>query len=102
MEPVVTPRHGRNDRIRGDAGAAADRRPQTERTVVAGRRCAGCDVSIDHKRPQARYCNDRCRAATHRREREERLRTRLEALEIAAGNLHAELKPATTSRPHHD
>jgi hypothetical protein len=100
----------RGGRTPTEAGLAPDRRPQTGRTVpdarvcagcgVPTRLCIGCGVPIDHKRPQARFCHDRCRATTHRREREERLRMRLEALEIAAGNLHEELHPPASTRPH--
>ena len=79
-----------------------DKPSGTERTVSNGRLCANCATLIEGRRPQARFCSDRCRTAAHRREREERLRCRLEALEVAAGSLQAELRLATSTRSHHD
>jgi predicted nucleic acid-binding Zn ribbon protein len=41
--------------------------PQNERTASAGRLCATCATSLNGRRPQARFCSDRCRTQ-HRRE----------------------------------
>jgi len=68
-------------------------RPETERTVLMGRLCGNCGESIDDRRPQARYCSDRCRTAAHRVERERRLMTLLRGLTLTTGDLRAELTP---------
>jgi hypothetical protein len=43
--------------------------PQTERRLSTGRACAGCGASLEGRRPQARYCSDRCRVRTGREAR---------------------------------
>jgi hypothetical protein len=40
--------------------------PETERTVSSDRFCNTCDAHLTARRPQARFCSDRCRVQYHR------------------------------------
>jgi hypothetical protein len=48
--------------------------PETERRLSEGRSCAGCATSLQGRRPQAKFCSDRCRVRFARRSRLETLR----------------------------
>ena len=43
--------------------------PETERRLSEARSCAGCGTSLEGRRPQAKYCSDRCRVRTAREAR---------------------------------
>jgi hypothetical protein len=43
--------------------------PETERRPSESRSCVGCAASLQGRRPQAKYCSDRCRVGFARRAR---------------------------------
>jgi hypothetical protein len=71
-------------------------RPETERTLPTGRVCDNCGASLDARRPQARFCSARCRTATRRKSRQDRIALALEAVSKAVTALTHELSPGTS------
>jgi hypothetical protein len=43
--------------------------PETERRLSEDRSCAGCGTSLQGRRPQAKFCSDRCRMQSARSSR---------------------------------
>jgi predicted nucleic acid-binding Zn ribbon protein len=72
--------------------AGPDRTPETERPVSEGRVCEGCGTSLSGRRPQARFCSDRCRSQARRDSRSHRLTELVIRLDETVAALARELE----------
>ena len=77
---------------KADALRLGDRAPETERPVSEGRVCEGCGKSLTGRRPQARFCSDRCRSRVKRDARSNRLAELANRLDETVVALRRELE----------
>jgi predicted nucleic acid-binding Zn ribbon protein len=70
---------------------ASDLIPQSEHSVSSDRLCASCGAPLTDRRPQARFCSDRCRTHSGREAQQQRLAALLNVLSEALGDLRREL-----------
>lgn len=73
------------------AANVSDMGSETERTLATGRMCTGCGVPLTGRRPQARYCSDRCRTRGGREAHRRRIAGLLDTITDAADALRREL-----------
>lgn len=88
--PGITSRGEETMTIRTDR-RPADLPAETEPTVSSARLCNTCKAPLTDRRPQARFCSDRCRVR-HRRDVSQRRRLDLlDVMAVAVAQLRADL-----------
>jgi hypothetical protein len=83
---------GRDWRSGGAIGQPPEeRRLETDRTATGPRLCEGCGADLTPRRPQARWCSNRCRAEGGRKRHAGRIRHLIGQIEDLFADLKAEI-----------
>jgi predicted nucleic acid-binding Zn ribbon protein len=75
---------------------------ETERTDSTDRLCGACGTPLRDRRPQARFCSDRCRTQAGRNGQRQRIAAVLDALAEGVHELRQELGIDGTDEPEAD